>query len=94
MKMRCGAGPLAVLAAVFWTQCILLDGVEARKERKRPKEAAPQHTEAYNVTLSNSEEVVGGIKVGIGACDRLLFNFPLFVKLHLQNSVYSRHTGC
>lgn len=53
-----------MVAAVFWTQCILLDGVEARKERKRPKEAAPQHTESYNVTLSNSEEVSGGIKVG------------------------------
>ncbi|MED6232403.1 hypothetical protein ATANTOWER_029328 [Ataeniobius toweri] len=66
--MRCGAGPLAVVAAMFWTQCILLDGVVARKERKRPKEAAPQHTEAYNVTLSNSEEVGGGIKCPPANC--------------------------
>lgn len=61
--MRCRAGPLAVMAAVFWTQCVLLDGANAKKERKRPKEATPQHTEAYNATLSNSEEVGGGIKV-------------------------------
>lgn len=61
--MWCGAGPLAVVAAVFWTQCVLLDGVDAKKERKRPKEATPQHTEAYNATLSNSEEVGGSIKV-------------------------------
>lgn len=61
--MRCGAGPLAVVAAVFWTQCVLLDGVDAKKERKRPKEATPQHTETYNATLSNSEELGGSIKV-------------------------------
>lgn len=63
VKMRCGAGPLAVVAAVFWTQCVLLDGVDAKKERKRPKEATPQHTETYNATLSNSEELDGSIKV-------------------------------
>ncbi|XP_038863517.1 adipolin-like [Salvelinus namaycush] len=50
-------GPLVVLAAVFWTQCVLLEGVDAKKERKRPKETPPQYTEAYNATLSNSEEV-------------------------------------
>ena len=61
--MWCGAGPLAVVAAVFWTQCVLLDGVDAKKERKRLKEATPQHTETYNATLSNSEEVGGSIKV-------------------------------
>lgn len=61
--MWCGAGPLAVVAAVFWTQCVLLDGVDAKKERKRPKEATPQHTETYNATLSNSEELGGSIKV-------------------------------
>lgn len=60
--MWCSAGPLAVVAAVFWTQCVLLDGVDAKKERKRPKEATPQHTEAYNATLSNSEEVGGSTK--------------------------------
>ena len=64
VKMRVGPGPLAVLALVFWTQCVLLDGVEAKKERKRPKEAPPQHTETSNTTLSNSEEVGGIIKVG------------------------------
>ena len=64
VKMRVGPGPLAVLALVFWTQCVLLDGVEAKKERKRPKEAPPQHTENSNTTLSNSEEVGGTIKVG------------------------------
>lgn len=62
--MWCGAGPLAVVAVVvFWTQCVLLDGVDAKKERKRPKEATPQHTEAFNATLSNSEEVGGSVKV-------------------------------
>ena len=64
VKMRVGPGPLAVLALVFWTQCVILDGVEAKKERKRPKEAPPQHTETSNTTLSNSEEVGGIIKVG------------------------------
>lgn len=63
VKMRCGAGPLAVVAVVFWTQCVLLDGVDAKKERKRPKEATPQHTETYNATLSNSEELDGSVKV-------------------------------
>lgn len=61
--MWCGAMPLAVVAVVFWTQCVLLDGVDAKKERKRPKEPTPQHTETYNTTLSNSEEVGGTIKV-------------------------------
>ncbi|XP_037539726.1 adipolin [Nematolebias whitei] len=62
MKMWCGNGPLAMVAALFWIQCVLLHEVDARKERKRPKEAAPQHTETYNTTLSNSEEVGGSIK--------------------------------
>lgn len=58
--MRCG--PLTVVAAVLWTQCILLQGADARKERKRPKEVTPQQTETHNRTLSNSEEVGGGSK--------------------------------
>lgn len=62
--MRCGAGPLLVMAAVFWTQCVLLSGVDAKKERKKVKEATPQQTETLNATISNSEEVGGGIKVG------------------------------
>lgn len=61
--MRCGAGPLVLMAAVFWTQCVLLHGVDARKERKKAKEAAPQQTETLNATVSNSEEVGGSIKV-------------------------------
>lgn len=61
--MRCGAGPLVVMAAVFWTQCVLLNGVDARKERKKPKEATPQQTETLNATISNSEEVGGSVKV-------------------------------
>lgn len=48
---------------MLWIQCVLLHEVDARKERKRPKEAAPQHTETYNTTLSNSEEVDGSMKV-------------------------------
>lgn len=56
-------GPLAVVAAVFWTQCLLLEGVDAKRERKRPKETTPQHTETFNATLSNSEEVGGSTKV-------------------------------
>lgn len=62
--MRCGAGPLAVVAAVFWTQCVLMHGVDAKKERKKPKETMPQNTESYNATVSNSEELEGNIKVG------------------------------
>lgn len=63
--MRCGARPLVVMAAVFWTQSVLLDGVDAKKDRKRTKEASPQQTETLNATISNSEEVGGGgIKVG------------------------------
>lgn len=61
--MRCGAGPLVVMAALFWTQWVLLNGVEAKKERKKPKE--PQQTEALNATVSNSEEVGGGVKVAM-----------------------------
>lgn len=61
--MRCGAGPLVLMAAVFWTQCVLLHGVDAKKERKKAKEAAPQQTETLNATISNSEEVSGSIKV-------------------------------
>lgn len=72
--MRCRAGPLAVVAAVFWTQCVLLDGVDAKKERKRPKEATPQQTETNNATLSNSEEVGGGFKV----ITKKLYNFMTF----------------
>lgn len=52
-----------LVAAVFWTQCVLLQGVGARKERKKAKGAAPQQTEALNATVSNSEEVGGSIKV-------------------------------
>ena len=80
--MWCGAGPLAVVAAVFWTQCVLLDGVEAKKERKRPKEAIPpQHTETFNTTLSNSEEVGGSIKV----VTKSLLKFVIFVTiLHVE----------
>ncbi len=56
---------LAVVTAVLWSQCILLGWAEARKMRKRPKEPAPQHTEAFNTTLSNSEELDGSTKVYI-----------------------------
>lgn len=56
---------LAVVTAVLWSQCILLGWAEARKMRKRPKELAPQHTEASNTTLSNSEELDGSTKVYI-----------------------------
>lgn len=73
--MWCGAGPLAVVAAVFWTQCVLLDGVDAKKERKRPKEATPQHTETYNATLSNSEEVGGSPKVVTETVSMYFFKF-------------------
>lgn len=65
--MRCGAGPLAVVAALFWTQCVLLSAVDGKKERKRLREATPQHTETFNSTLSNSEELGGGVKVAINS---------------------------
>lgn len=78
--MRCGAGPLAVVAALFWTQCVLLDGVDAKKERKRPKEATPQHTETFNSTLSNSEELGGSIKVVINFLKCQMFQLnPRFI---------------
>lgn len=67
VKMWRGAGALAAVAALLWIQCVHLHEADARKERKRPKEAAPQHTETYNTTLSNSEEVGGSIKVGTQA---------------------------
>nr|XP_057908255.1 adipolin [Doryrhamphus excisus] len=60
--MRCGYAPLAVALAALWTYCVL-DAVEAKKERRRPKESSPQHTETYNATLSNSEEESGILKV-------------------------------
>ncbi|KAJ8400281.1 hypothetical protein AAFF_G00399750 [Aldrovandia affinis] len=59
--MRCW--PLAVVAATLWAQCLLFQDVEAKKERRRQKEATPQHTEAYNSTLSNSEELDGSTKL-------------------------------
>lgn len=67
---------------MFWTQCVLLDGVDAKKERKRPKEAIPpQHTETFNATLSNSEEVGGSIKV----VTKSLLKFVMFVMmLHVE----------
>lgn len=40
-----------------------MNGVDAKKERKKPKEGTPQHTETYNATVSNSEEVGGSVKV-------------------------------
>lgn len=75
--MRCGARPLVVMAAVFWTQCFLLNGADAKRERKKAKEAAPQQTETLNATISNSEEVGGGVKV--------VMSFNSGVLLLLQN---------
>lgn len=59
------AGQLAVMvAAVLWTQCVPLGGLEAaKKTRKKPKETSPQQTETFNTTLSNSEEVDGSTKI-------------------------------
>lgn len=54
---------LATLAALLWSHCTLLEGAEARKARKRPKEMTPQHTEVFNTTLSNSEEEDESTKV-------------------------------
>lgn len=83
VKMRCGAGPLAVVAALFWTQCVLLSAVDAKKERKRLKEATPQHTETFNSTLSNSEELGGAVKVAINSpmclTPMVRFTFTSFV---------------
>lgn len=83
MKMRCGAGPLAVVAALFWTQCVLLSVVDARKERKRQKEATPQHTETFNSTLSNSEELGGGVKVVINSPRATSFNANGLLHLYI-----------
>lgn len=55
---------MVVAAAALWAQCLLSPEVEARKERRKLKEATPQHTEAYNSTLSNSDELDGSTKVG------------------------------
>lgn len=82
--MWCAAGPLAVVAVVFWTQCVLLDGVDAKKERKRPKEATPQHTETLNATLSNSEEVGGSIKVESQTFNNIFLSLSLWYH-HLLN---------
>lgn len=54
---------VAVLVTVLWSQGTFPEGAEARKVRKRPKELTPQHTEAFNTTLSNSEELEEGTKV-------------------------------
>lgn len=61
--MRCWL--LAVVTAVLWSQCILVGWAEGRKVPKRLKEVTPQHTEAFNTTLSNSEELDGSPKVDI-----------------------------
>ncbi|KAI5096012.1 adipolin isoform X1, partial [Silurus meridionalis] len=47
---------LVALAALLFSHGTLLEGAEAKKARKRPKETTPQHTEVFNTTLSNSEE--------------------------------------
>lgn len=54
---------LATLAALLWSHGTLLEGAEAKKARKRPKEMTPQHTEVFNTTLSNSEEEDESTKV-------------------------------
>ncbi|KAB5546566.1 hypothetical protein PHYPO_G00073590 [Pangasianodon hypophthalmus] len=54
---------LAALAALLWSHGTLLEGAEAKKARKRPKEMTPQHTEVFNTTLSNSEEEDESTKV-------------------------------
>lgn len=54
---------LAALAALLWSHGTLLEGAEAKKARKRPKEMTPQHTELFNTTLSNSEEEDESTKV-------------------------------
>lgn len=54
---------LAALAALLWSHSTLLEGAEAKKTRKRPKEMTPQHTEVFNTTLSNSEEEEESTKV-------------------------------
>lgn len=58
---------LAALAALLWSHGTLLEGAEAKKARKRPKEMTPQHTEVLNTTLSNSEEEDEITKVN-GSC--------------------------
>lgn len=54
---------LAVVTAVIWSHCILLGWAEGRKARKRPKETNPQYTEAFNSTVSNSEEQEDNVRV-------------------------------
>lgn len=93
--MRCGAGPLAVVAAVFWTQCFLLHGVDAKKERKRPKEVTPQQTETFNATMSNSEEVGGSVKVNLNInlifqrVAYLLHSITFFIMMKLHKCLES-----
>lgn len=64
---------LSALAALLWSHCTLLEGAEAKKGRKRPKEMTPQHTEVFNTTLSNSEEEDESTKVN----DSCLISLPL-----------------
>lgn len=89
LKMR--AWPLAVVVVVFWTQC-LLEEVDSRKERKKPKEVPPQHTEVYNTTASNSEEATGSTKVTMPPPPIPLFAIhPIlsaFLLLHTQGPHY------
>ncbi|XP_077583488.1 adipolin [Stigmatopora nigra] len=79
-----GTAPLVVVLAVCWTYCIH-DGVEAKKERKKPKETPLQHTETYNATLSNSEEESGLPKVSDNQRVDPLGSWMDFVKRPVDN---------
>uniref|UniRef100_A0AAV2LZA5 Uncharacterized protein n=1 Tax=Knipowitschia caucasica TaxID=637954 RepID=A0AAV2LZA5_KNICA len=84
--MRCGVGPWAIAVALSWT--LILNGVQAKKERKKLKEGAPQNTENFNATVSNSEEVEGTVKAVCFAFSppiELAFS-PLPVYQHCKNS--------
>lgn len=84
--MRCWL--LAVVTAVLWSQCILLGWAEGGKMRKRLKDLAPQDTEAFNTTLSNSEELDGSTKVNariVSHCFSYMFKLNVhFPGLHMN----------
>lgn len=75
---------LAALAGLLWSHGTLLEGAEAKKVRKRPKEMTPQHTEVFNTTLSNSEEEDESTKVNSLFPYLFLHMTLLGVRIHLK----------
>lgn len=55
----------AAVVVLLWPQLVLLGGIVARREPKKPRQPG-QHTESPNTTVANSEGLPGSPKVRSG----------------------------